>query len=79
MKVTMDVDCTPEEARRLMGLPDMSSIHDVYLNKVRETLENGITPETMETMMRSWSPVGDASLSMWRQMFEQISGGLTKK
>ena len=24
MKVTVDVDCTPEEARRFMGLPDMT-------------------------------------------------------
>ncbi len=79
MKVTMDVDCTPEEARRLMGLPDMSSVHEVYLGKIRETIDKGVTPETIETMIRNWSPVGDASMSMWRQLFEQMSGGLTKK
>ncbi|TVV73899.1 DUF6489 family protein [Sphingomonas solaris] len=79
MKVTMDVDCTPAEARNLMGLPDLSSIHEIYLDKIRRTVDEGLTPETVETLMRSWSPMGEASMSMWRQLFEQMSGGLTKK
>lgn len=79
MKVTMDVDCTPEEARRLMGLPDLTSVHDLYLDKMRRTIDEGLTPETVETLMRSWSPMGEASMAMWRQLFEQMSGGLTKK
>ena len=28
MKVTVDVDCTPAEARAFRGLPDVSPIHD---------------------------------------------------
>ncbi len=79
MKVTMDVDCTPEEARRLMGLPDLTSVHDLYLDKMRRTIDEGLTPETVETLMRSWSPMGEASMAMWRQLFEQMSGGMTKK
>lgn len=79
MNVTMNVECTPEEARRMMGLPDLSSVHEVYLDKMRRTIDEGLTPETIETLMRSWSPMGEASMAMWRQMFEQMSGGLTKK
>lgn len=75
----MNVDCTPEEARRMMGLPDLSSVHEVYLDKMRRTIDEGLTPETVETLMRSWSPMGEASMAMWRQVFEQMSGGLTKK
>lgn len=78
MKITMDVDCTPEEARRLVGLPDMSSVHEIYLEKIRRTVDEGITPESIEQMMRGWAPMGEAGLSMWRQAFEQLSGG-TKK
>ncbi len=26
MKMTIEVDCTPEEARRFMGLPDVSGL-----------------------------------------------------
>jgi hypothetical protein len=79
MKVTVDVDCTPEEARRFMGLPDMSSVHAVYVDKLRRTIEEGITPDTVETMIRTWGPMGEASMSIWRQMFDQIAGGVAQK
>ena len=31
MKVTVDVDCTPEEARRFLGLPDLTPVHQAYV------------------------------------------------
>jgi len=35
MKVIVDVDCTPEEARRFLGLPDLTPVHDLYLDKMK--------------------------------------------
>lgn len=77
MKVTVDVDCTPEEARRVMGLPDLTPVHTLYVEKMRRLVDEGVTPDMVETMMKSWAPMGEASLSMWRQMFEQM-GNLGK-
>ena len=77
MKVTVDVDCTPEEARRFMGLPDLSSLHEVYLDKMKETMEEGITPDSIEKLMSNWGPMSEAGLSMWTRFFDQIGG--TKK
>jgi len=81
MKVTVDVDCTPEEARRFMGLPDMTAVHEAYIEKMKQTIEEGITPATLETMMRNWMPMGEAGMNMWRTMFDQISraGGSSGK
>jgi hypothetical protein len=78
MKISVDVDCTPEEARRFMGLPDLSSVHAIYLNKLERMVEDGITPENVETMMRAWTPMGDAGMAMWRQMLDQM-GGTTRR
>jgi hypothetical protein len=79
MKISVDVDCTPEEARRFMGLPDLSSVHAVYLGKLERLVGEGVTPENVETMMRAWAPMGEAGMSMWRQMFDQMSGGAAKR
>ena len=78
MKVTVDVDCTPEEARRFMGLPDMSSVHEIYLDKIKRSIEEGVGPDTVEAMMRAWAPMGEAGMNMWRQMFDQMSGNAPK-
>lgn len=77
MKVTVDVDCTPEEARRFIGLPDLTPVHDLYLDKMKETMEKGITPDTVEKLMNSWGPMSETGLSMWTRFFDQIGG--TKK
>ena len=74
MKISVDVDCTPEEARRFMGLPDLSSVHAVYIGKLERMIEDGITADNVESMMRAWAPMGEAGMAMWRQMFEQLGG-----
>lgn len=74
MKITMDIECTPEEARRLMGLPDMGPIHDIYLDKLKETMSQGLTPETVDRMIKTWTPMGEVGMNAWRQMIEQLTG-----
>lgn len=77
MKMNVEVDCTPEEARRFLGLPDLTPVHDAYVTSLLDTMKNGVTPEAMETMMKGWSPMGEAGFRLWQQMFDQMSG--TKK
>ena len=72
MNISANVDCTPEEARRFMGLPDLTAIHEIYLDKIRTTMEQGMTPETIEGWMRNWGPMGEASMNMWKQLFETM-------
>ena len=70
MKVTIEVDCTPEEARRMMGLPDLSPLHEHFVTRMRETMDgNGPTPEMVSAMLQSWASVGDAGMDFWRQLF----------
>ncbi|WP_019515311.1 DUF6489 family protein [Sphingomonas sp. Mn802worker] len=70
MKVTIEVECTPEEARRAMGLPDLSPVHDRYLAQVQDAMENGgVSPEMLNTMMKSWAPMSEAGTDFWRTMF----------
>lgn len=74
MNISMTIDCTPEEARRFMGLPDMSPIHELYLDKLRETMNDGVSPEMLEKLVRAWTPMGDAGMNAWQKMIEQMTG-----
>jgi Family of unknown function (DUF6489) len=75
MKINIEVDCTPEEARRLMGLPDLGPLHDVYLDKMKAMLAKGITPDVVESMMRNWMPMGEAGMSLVSQVIGGLTGG----
>ena len=71
MKVTVDIECTPEEARRAVGLPDLSPVHDRYVQLLLESMNGGgIKPEMLEGMIRSWAPMGEAGLAMWRRLLD---------
>ena len=53
MKVTIDIDCTPDEARRFMGLPDLTPVHDADVEKLKAAVADGATPELFAEMMKS--------------------------
>lgn len=74
MKFTVDVDCTPEEARRFLGLPDLTPVHQVYVDKLTKMAAEGVTPDMVAEMMKAWAPMGEAGLSAWAKMFDQMSG-----
>lgn len=77
MKVTVNVDCTPEEARTFLGLPDVSPIHDKYVQVMLDTMDGSNSIEQMETLLKSFSPMGDASMRMFKQMMDiGMSGAL---
>lgn len=61
-----------------MGLPDLSSIHDAYLSKMRSAIEQGITSDDIRVMMQGWGPMSEAGFSLWRQMLGNIGGGIAK-
>ena len=74
MKVTFDVDCTPEEARRFLGLPDLTPVHEAYIANLQKMMTEGLTPDAMADMMKAWGPMSEAGFGMWKQMMDQMSG-----
>lgn len=78
MKINVEVDCTPEEARRAMGLPDFTPVHDRYIQMLLDSLDKGgVNPDLIEAMMKSWTPMGEAGMNFWRGMFDmgKFEGG----
>ena len=75
MKFTVDVDCTPEEARRFLGLPDLGPVHQAYVDKMKAAVESGVGvgPEAFGEMMKAWGPMSEAGMGLWRQMLEQMT------
>lgn len=77
MKISFDIDCTPAEARAFLGLPDLTPLHDLYLDRMKGYVTDGLTPSDFERLARTWMPGMAEGLEQWRNAF--FSGGLTKK
>ena len=74
MKITIEVDCSPEEVRRLLSLPDLEPLHDIYVSRAEEMVKKGVTPEVVEGLVKNWAPVGEAGLTLVQSLLGQIGG-----
>ncbi len=75
MKISVDIDCTPEEARAFLGLPDMGPVHAVYLEKLQSFVRDGMNPADIEKMVRAWMPMTVDSLESMQKMFWSAATG----
>lgn len=74
MKITVDIDCTPEEARRFMGLPDLTPVHDAYIAQMLDAVKSGgVSRDAVEGMMKSWAPMGEAGMKLWQGLLESVT------
>jgi hypothetical protein len=73
MNITINVDCTPEEARRFMGLPDVAPMQEEMLKKIQDQMMANVTSMQPAELMRAWLPAGfegwqEMQKSFWSQM-----------
>lgn len=68
MKISVDIDCTPEEARRFFGLPDVAPLQAKYLDAMASRLDEGVRPEDVERLMQLWITGAGTSLEQFQTM-----------
>ena len=56
MKVTVNVDCTPEEARAFFGLPDVVPMQEAVLSEIQERILQNMAAMDVVSLMRVWLP-----------------------
>lgn len=76
MKFHIDIDCTPEEARRFLGLPDVAPMQKAMMEQVQQRMEHALEQMGPETLMRMWLPAGVESWEQLQKAFwQQFMGG----
>jgi hypothetical protein len=56
MKVNVEVDMTPEEARRMMGLPDIVPLQQKMMAEMEARMRAAFDTGDPEAMMQAWMP-----------------------
>lgn len=79
MKVTVNVDCTPEEARTFMGLPDVQPMQQAVMAELEQQMKKNINAMSPESMVQTWLPAGmqgaeSLQKMFWNQMQSVMSG-----
>ena len=54
MKVNIEIDCTPQEARTFFGLPDLEPMQQAVLNEMQRRMLASMDRFSPEGIMKSW-------------------------
>lgn len=75
MKVTIDVDLTPEEARTLLGLPDLKPMQARFLEQMEKQMAQNMSYMDPETFMKVMVPASAQGL----ERFQSLLFGMANK
>lgn len=70
MKITIEIDCTPEEARSFMGLPDVSAANNVYVENLTAAMRGVSDPGQLQQYATALAPMGQVGLKLFQNFVE---------
>jgi hypothetical protein len=75
MKVTVEIDCTPVEARAFFGLPDVSALNDHLVAEMQKRFDANVAMLQPEELMRSWMSFGGQAQEQFIKLMTAAAGG----
>jgi hypothetical protein len=74
MKVNVEIDCTPLEARQFFGLPDVQPMQTAVMDKLQQQMLANIEKVSPEALMQSWFTFDPTIAERFGDMFVTMAG-----
>jgi hypothetical protein len=74
MKVNIEIDCTPLEARQFFGLPDVQPMQNAVMEKLQQQMMTNIQSVSPEALMQSWFTFDPKLAERFQDMFTTMAG-----
>jgi hypothetical protein len=74
MKINVEVDCTPLEARQFFGLPDVQPMQTAVMDRLQQQLMANIEKVSPEALMQSWFTFDPKIAERFQDMFVTMAG-----
>ncbi len=69
MKITVEIDATPQEVRDFFGLPDIQSLQNEIIQKVSEDMKSGVPGMDAMNLMKPFLPTHMQSMETLQNAF----------
>jgi len=73
MKATIEIDCTPLEARQFLGLPDVQPMQKAVLAEMEKRVIAEAAKFSPEGFMRAWFSEGQQGAEWFREIFKGLT------
>jgi Family of unknown function (DUF6489) len=74
----MNIECSPEEARAFLGLPDLTPLHQDYLAKMKQLMTANLSGADAEKLMGQWGTMASGWEQWQKALWNTASGGPNK-
>ena len=75
MKVTVEVDCTPLEARQFLGLPNVEPMQDAVMAQIEKKMLAEMERFSPESVMKTWFSLLPQNAERVQEMFANLMQG----
>lgn len=74
MKMTVEVDCTPAEARAFLGLPDVTPLNDRLVEEMQKRFDANVAMMQPEELMKNWMALGGQAQEQFFKLMSAAAG-----
>ncbi|HMP63867.1 DUF6489 family protein [Phenylobacterium sp.] len=75
MKMTVEIDCTPAEARAFLGLPDVTDINEKMVAEMSRRMEANMAMASPDELMKAWTAFGVGAQEQFRKLMTAAAEG----
>ena len=72
MKVTIEVDCTPDEARKYCGLPNVKPVQEAVMARIETQMLEAVATMSPDAMLKLWLPFIPQNPEQFRDWFARL-------
>lgn len=73
LKFNIEVECTPDEARRFLGLPEVAGMQERLIEDMEVQLKETIRAMDGKAMLEQWLPVGIKGVEQFQSFWTQLA------
>jgi hypothetical protein len=79
MKIHLDFEMTPDEARKLMGLPDVTALQKKLVDEMEKRMMAALDTTTdPEALMKTWFTWGSQGMEQFQKFMREAGTAATK-
>lgn len=76
MKVTINLELTPKEARAAMGLPDVEPLQEKLMAEIYDRMSESVKDMSdPEKLLKMYMPLGNQSMEQFQKMMSMFTPG----
>jgi hypothetical protein len=74
MKITVEIDCSPVEARAFLGLPDVSALNARLVEEMQSRMTANMSMLSPDELMKNWMSFGAGAQEQFTKLMTQAAG-----